>query len=270
VTDSDETFDFVATGGGTPRGGLADPSAVTVHLDGVVIGDDRARRLFRDAIHRQRAALSAYLDALEAAGGDITAPDVQDASAELHDSLGSLPVAHTAYAGTGFASPRYTASEATGNTPVTSRARGSGIHPDMHTAILGDTSQRWDLAGAEDLPLAVEMALATDPDPQVRSSFVMGISRSRTAVLLMEQREDDPDVLRLLARQRHASPDRKLPLQLWTLVPRELEGLYEILGLDDRMIEAAHGRWARAQEHSEEITVEDALREIGWRPGRRS
>ncbi|MBF4585472.1 hypothetical protein [Curtobacterium sp. VKM Ac-2887] len=104
--------------------------------------------------------------------------------------------------------------------------------------------------------------MATDPDENVRSAFLM-MTRSRTVVLLMEQRETDPGLLDQLAQQSYASPDRKFPLPLADLVPRELDGLYELLGLDDRAVALAKARWARAQERDERITVGDALREIG-------
>ena len=140
--------------------------------------------------------------------------------------------------------------------------RGLGVHTDMLTAIHGDASQRWELACEEDLPLAVEITLATDPDENVRSAFLMG-TRSRTVVLLMEQRETDPEMLEQLAQQGYASPERKLPVPLADLVLRELDGLYELLGLDDDAVALVKSRWARAQERGERTTVGDALREIG-------
>ena len=80
----------------------------------------------------------------------------------------------------------------------------------------------------------------------------------------MEDRERDPDVLGLLAQQTYASPERKFPLPFADLVPRELDGLYELLGLEEQTINLARERWARAQDRRERITVGDALREIGW------
>lgn len=133
----------------------------------------------------------------------------------------------------------------------------------MLTAIQGDRTQRWELAGEGDLPLAVEIVLATDPDANIRSAFLSGSTRSRTVVLLQEARETDSDVLDQLAQQGYANPNRKFPLPLADLVPRELDGLYKLLGLDDEAIAIAKARWARAQNRNERISVGDALREIG-------
>ncbi|WP_314146092.1 hypothetical protein [uncultured Leifsonia sp.] len=268
MTNDERPFHVMTSGGGHPRGGLPDPSAVQVQLPPLGFGAERARELFVAAVERQHAALTRYAAALQAAAGDVTAPAVRDAAAELHDALRQLPIAHQAYAGAGI--PPARSEPAAAPSPIASSVRGEGalgVHPDMLTAIQGDTSQRWELAGAEQLPLAVEVALAADPDPQVRASFLMGPTRSRTVVLLMEQRETDPDVLRLLAQQSYASPDRKLPLVLAELAQRELQGLYELLGLDADRIRRANARWGQAQERRERITVGDALREIGWEAG---
>lgn len=260
----DETFSFTMSSGGTPRGHLQDPSAVTLHLDPQLLGDTaRGKEMFARAVDQQHTALSDYARALDDADGDVTAPAVQDAATALHEALRFLPIAHTVYAGVGFPSARVSDDpRPTSSTPDRGE-RGFGVHPDVLTAIQGDTSQRWELAGTEDLPLAVEIALATDPDANVRSMFLSGTTRSRTVVLLMEARETDPDVVEQLAQQGYASPDRKFPLPLADLVPRELDGLYELLGLDAATVRLAHERWARAQEHDERITVGDALREIG-------
>ncbi|QZQ54606.1 hypothetical protein KZI27_15115 [Curtobacterium sp. TC1] len=260
----DETFRFTMSGGGTPRGHLQDPSSVTLHLDPRRIGDAaRGKEMFTRAMDQQHTALTAYAAALDAADGDVTAPAVQDAATALHEALQFLPIAHTVYTGVGFPTARI----GDGSRPPALRPelgeRAFGVHPDMLTAIHGDTSQRWELACEEDIPLAVEITLATDPDENVRSAFLSGTTRSRTVVLLMEQRETDPDVLEQLAQQSYASPERKFPLPLADLVPRELDGLWELLGLDDRAVALAKARWARAQEGDERITVGDALREIG-------
>lgn len=261
----DETFRFTMSGGGTPRGHLQDPSSVTLHLDPRRIGDaTRGKEMFTRAMDQQHTALTAYAAALDAADGDVTALAVQDAATALHEALQFLPIAHTVYTGVGFPTARHDdAAKATTSSSPARGERGFGVHPDMHTAIRGDTGQRWELAGTEDLPLAVEITLATDPDENVRSAFLSGTTRSRTVVLLMEQRETDPDVLEQLAQQSYASPERKFPLPLADLVPRELDGLYELLGLDDRAVTLAKARWARAQERDERISVGDALREIG-------
>ncbi|MBF4607357.1 hypothetical protein [Curtobacterium sp. VKM Ac-1393] len=259
----DETFTFTMSGGGTPRGHLQDPSSVTLHLDPRRIGDAaQGKEMFTRAMDQQHTALTAYTAALDAADGDVTAPAVQDAATALHEALQFLPIAHAVYTGVGFPTARV----GDGSHPTALRPelgeRALGVHPDMLTAVRGDTSQRWELACEEDLPLAVEIALATDPDENMRSAFLM-MTRSRTVVLLMEQRETDPGILDQLAQQGYASPERKFPLPLADLVPRELDGLYELLGLDDQAVALAKARWARAQEHDERITVGDALREIG-------
>lgn len=259
----DETFSFTMSGGGTPRGHLQDPSAVTLHLDPRLLGDAaRGKEMFARAIDQQHAALSAYATALQVADGDVTASAVQDAATALHEALQFLPIAHTVYTGVGFPTARV----GDGPRPTSLRPdrgeRGLGVHPDMLTAIHGDTSQRWELACEEDLPLAVEIALATDPDENVRSAFLTA-TRSRTVVLLMEQRETDPGVLDQLAQQSYASPERKFPLRFMHLAPRELDGLYELLGLDEQAIARAEARWAQAQDRNERISVGDALREIG-------
>lgn len=265
MTDDQQSFYVTMSGGGPQRGELLDPAGLTVQLDPAVFGGEKGHAMFVAAIEQQRTALGHYSDALQAAEGDVTAPAVQEAATALHEALQFLPVAHMAYAGVGIPAARTDESAAT--TSVLPPARGEGrlgVHPDMLTAIQGDMSQRWDLAGQESLPLAVEIALATDPDPQVRTSLLLGCSMSRTAVLLMEQRETEADLLPLLAQQSYASPDRKFPLVLADLVPRELEGLYELLGFDDTFVQRAQERWARAQERRERTTVLDALREIGW------
>ncbi|MCS6583049.1 hypothetical protein [Curtobacterium citreum] len=259
----DETFSFTMSGGGTPRGHLQDPSAVTLHLDPRLIGDTaRGKEMFARAIDQQHTALSAYATALQVADGDVTASAVQDAATALHEALRFLPIAHTVYTGVGFPTARVGDDPRPTSLRPERGERGLGVHPEMLTAIHGDTSQRWELACEEDLPLAVEITLATDPDENVRSAFLMG-TRSRTVVLLMEQRETDAGVLDQLAQQRFASPERKFPVPLADLVPRELDGLYELLGLDDDAVALAKSRWAQAQERGERITVGDALREIG-------
>lgn len=259
----DETFSFTMSGAGTPRGQLQDPSSVTLHLDPRRIGDRaQGREMFTRAMDQQHTALTAYAAALEAADGDVTAPAVQDAATALHEALQFLPIAHTVYAGVGFPAARVRKEDEPASLAPTRGERDFGVHPDMLTATSGDTSQRWELACEEDLPLAVEIALATDPDENVRSTFLM-TTRSRTVVLLMEQRETDPGVLDQLAQQGYASPERKFPLRFAHLAPRELDGLYELLGLDEETIDRAGERWARAQEHDERITVGDALREVG-------
>jgi len=267
VTDADvpddETFSFTMSGGGTPRGHLQDPSAVTLHLDPRLLGDTaRGKEMFARAIEQQHTALSDYATAIAAADGDVTAPAVQDAATALHQALQFLPIAHTVYTGVGFPTARVGDDPRPTSLRPEHGERGLGVHPDMLTAIHGDTSQRWELACEEDLPLAVEITLATDPDENVRSAFLMG-TRSRTVVLLMEQRETDPEMLEQLAQQSYASPERKFPVPLADLVPRELDGLYELLGLEDDAVALAKSRWARAQERGERITVGDALREIG-------
>ncbi|PYY60613.1 hypothetical protein DEJ17_05475 [Curtobacterium sp. MCSS17_011] len=261
----DETFSFTMSSGGTPRGHLQDPSAVTLHLDPRLLGDAaRGKEMFAGAVEQQHAALLTYATALQVADGDVTAPAVQDAATALHEALQFLPIAHTVYAGVGFPTARHDdAAKATTSSSPARGERGFGVHPDMLTAIHGDTSQRWELACEEDLPLAVEIAVATDPDANIRSAFLSGTTRSRTVVLLMEQRETDPDVLEQLAQQGFASPERKFPLPLADLVPRELDGLYALLGLDDQAIARAEARWAQAQDRNERISVGDALREIG-------
>lgn len=267
MTDDDDTFTVTMSGGATARGDLPDPSAMSVHLDPRLVGDTvRGKEMFAGAVEQQHAAMSAYAAALDAADGDVTAPAVQDAATALHEALQFLPIAHTVYAGVGFPSARSdgAARRTAPAAPAPARGeRGLGVHPDVLTAISGDTSQRWELAGEEDLPLAVEIVLATDPDPQVRSAFLSGLTRSRSVVLLMEARETDPDVLSQLAEQGYASPERKYPLRLAYLVHRELDGLYELLGFDDATVARAKARWLRAQEHDEHVTVGDALREIG-------
>lgn len=265
MTEHEPTYNFSMSGSGTPRGELLDPSSVTVHLDPAHVADAASgKAMFERAITQQRDALAGYADAIDAAGGDVTAAPVQLAATALHEALQFLPIAHTAYAGVGFPTARLDGGTPRSSSTLPARGeRGLGVHPDMLTAIQGDVSQRWDLAGTEDLPLAVEIALATDPDPQIRTAFIAGLTRSRTVVLLMEQRETDPDVLEPLAAQSYASPDRKFPLRFGHLAPRELEGLYELLGLDEETIERAGERWARAQDRDERITVEDALLEIG-------
>lgn len=261
----DETFRFTMSGGGTPRGHLQDPSSVTLHLDPRRIGDAaRGKEMFARAMDQQHTSLTAYAAALDAADGDVTAPAVQDAATALHEALQFLPIAHTVYAGVGFPTARHDDAAKATTSPSPARGeRGLGVHPDMHTAIRGDTGQRWELAGTEDLPLAVEIAIATDPDVNIRSAFLSGTTRSRTVVLLMEQRETDPDVLEQLAQQGYASPERKFPLRFMHLAPRELDGLYELLGLDGQAIARAEARWAQAQDRNERISVGDALREIG-------
>jgi hypothetical protein len=269
VTDADEqddeTFEIMMSGGATPRGHLQDPSSVTLHLDPRLVGDTaKGKEMFALAMDQQHTALSAYATALEAAAGDVTVPAVQVAATALHEALQFLPIAHTVYAGVGFPSARLddTAPSEAPLAPVRGE-QGFGVHPDMLTAIRGDSTQRWKLAGEEDLPLAVEIVLATDPDANTRSAFLSGSTRSRTVVLLMEARETDSDVLDQLAQQGYASPDRKFPLPLADLVPRELDGLYKLLGFDDEAIAIARARWARAQDRNERISVGDALREIG-------
>jgi hypothetical protein len=266
VTDAheqDETFEIMMSGGATPRGHLQDPSAVTLHLDPRLLGDTaRGNEMFALAIDQQHTALSGYATAIDAADGDVTAPAVQDAATALHEALQFLPIAHTVYTGVGFPTARVGDDSRPTSLRPERGERGLGLHPDMLTAVRGDTSQRWELACEEDLPLAVEITLATDPDENVRSAFLM-TTRSRTVVLLMEQRETDPGVLDQLAQQRYASPERKFPLPLADLVPRELNGLYELLGLDDEAVARAKDRWAQAQERNERITVGDALREVG-------
>lgn len=261
----DETFSFTMSSGGTPRGHLQDPSSVTLHLDPRLLGDTaRGGEMFVRAVEQQHAALSAYATALRVADGDVTASAVQDAATALHEALQFLPIAHTVYAGVGFPTARHDDAAKATTAPSPDRGeRGFGVHPDMHTAIHGDTGQRWELAGTEDLPLAVEIAIATDPDANIRSAFLSGTTRSRTVVLLMEQRETDPDVLEQLAQQGYASPERKFPLRFMHLAPRELDGLYELLGLDDQAIARAKARWAQAQDRNERISVGHALREIG-------
>ncbi|MDT0232176.1 hypothetical protein [Curtobacterium sp. BRB10] len=259
----DETFEIMLSGGATPRGHLQDPSAVTLHLDPRLLGDTtRGKEMFALAIDQQHAALSDYATAIEAADGDVTAPAVQDAATALHEALRFLPIAHTVYTGVGFPTARVGDDPRPTSLRPERGERGLGVHPDVLTAIHGDTSQRWELACEEDLPLAVEITLATDPDENVRSAFLTA-TRSRTVVLLMEQRETDPGVLDQLAQQSHASPARKFPLPFADLVPRELDGLYELLGLDDDAVALAKARWARAQDRNERISVGDALREIG-------
>ncbi|MDR6971564.1 hypothetical protein [Leifsonia shinshuensis] len=234
MTDDEQSFYVTMSGDGTRRGELQDPAAVTVHVDPAVVGGEKGHAMFVAAIEQQRTALSRYSDALQAAAADVTAPAVQETATALHEALQFLPIAHMAYAGVGFPTARTDESAPTAS--VLPPARGEarlGVHPDMLTAIQGDQSQRWHLAGEESLPLAIEIALATDPDPVVRASLLVGSSMSRTGVLLMEQRETEADLLLLLAQQSYASPDRKFPLVLADLAPRELEGLYELLGLDD-------------------------------------
>ena len=199
------------SGGGTPRGHLQDPSAVTLHLDPRLLGDTaRGKEMFALAIDQQHTALSDYATAIAAADGDVTAPAVQDAATALHQALQFLPIAHTAYTGVGFPTARV----GDGSRPTSLRPergeRGLGVHPDMLTAIHGDASQRWELACEEDLPLAVEITLATDPDENVRSAFLMG-TRSRTVVLLMEQRETDPEMLEQLRPAGLREPRTEVP-----------------------------------------------------------
>ncbi|WP_423919389.1 hypothetical protein ACPEEZ_12215 [Frigoribacterium sp. 2-23] len=219
--------------------------------------------MFRTSVANHRAALDAYEAALVSADGDVTGAAVQEAATVLHETLTSLPVAHTVYAGTGFPAARY--SEADARRASTPRTRGEaslGVHPDMLVAIQGDPWQRGDLAGDEDLPLAIEIALAVDPDPQVRSSLVLSAPRSRTVILLMEQREDDPGVRELLARQPYASPEYKLPLVAADLTGSELAGLFELLELDEATVKAAYRRWNRIQNRRERLTVAELLSEI--------
>ena len=103
----DEAFQITMSGGGTPRGHLQDPSAVTLHLDPRLLGDTaRGKEMFALAIDQQHTALSDYATAIAAADGDVTAPAVQDAATALHQALHFLPIAHTAYTGVGFPTAR--------------------------------------------------------------------------------------------------------------------------------------------------------------------
>ncbi|MBF4585473.1 hypothetical protein [Curtobacterium sp. VKM Ac-2887] len=143
----DETFSFTMSGGGTPRGHLQDPSSVTLHLDPRRIGDAaRGKEMFTRAMDQQHTALTAYAAALDAADGDVTALAVHDAATALHEALQFLPIAHTVYAGVGFPTARV----GDGSRPPALRPelgeRAFGVHPDMLTAVRGDTSQRWELA----------------------------------------------------------------------------------------------------------------------------
>ena len=91
--------------------------------------------MFGKAVEQQQAALTKYAGALEVAGGDVTAPDVQDAATNLHAALQFLPIAHTAYAGVAFPTAR---ADDPAPKAVVSPTRGEGalgVHPDMLTAI---------------------------------------------------------------------------------------------------------------------------------------
>lgn len=263
-------FNAFTGGGGTPFGGLRDPTGVSVTLSGFTYGAEAGWGWLQRAAETHKEALDDYLRLLRAAGGDVTDPRVKAAANELHASVHSLPIGHAAYAGVGFPSPDRTESRASSSRdeePEVARRDADRLHPFLDTALRGSRMQRHDLAQQPELPIEVELILAKDPELIVRLALVDNGTRSRSTLLLLERDETDDGVRSSLVSQRFASAELKLPLPIADLYWESLHGVADLLGLDSTLR-------ARLQEARDQVdyggedgpTVQDVLLAAGWTP----
>ncbi|ROQ41571.1 hypothetical protein EDF46_0952 [Frondihabitans sp. PhB188] len=269
MSDDDEmTFTASGMSEGVELGGLQDPTRVSVHLTGFTYGAEKGWEWFEAATERHVAVVRAYARILREAGGDVTQKRVQLAANALHQSIGALPIGHTAYAGVGFPSASndevddvdIADIEAMPAPPVT---EVRAPHPYLATAVSGTRMQRLELAGADDLPLEVELVLAKDPDESVRDSF-LGRTRSRAALELMERDEPSGDVRRQFPDQPNASVDLRLDAKLGELAPRIIDSTAAGVGAPESARAFALAEWNEFRDEADQMTLREAFAKGGW------
>lgn len=270
MSDQDDEMTFAATGmsEGVELGGLQDPTRVSVHLSGFTYGAEKGWEWFLAATERHVMVVQAYARILREAGGDVTQRRVQLAADALHQSIGALPIGHTAYAGVGFPSASNDEVDDVDIAdieaiPVPSVTEVRPSHPYLATAVSGTRMQRLELASADDLPLEVELVLAKDPDESVRGSF-LGHIRSRTVLELMERDEQSDDVRRQFLDQPNSSVDLKLDANLSELSPRIVDHMAVTVGAPESARVFAVAEWNEMGDEASLITLREAFIKGGW------
>ena len=275
MSDEDPNMTSFSAVSGTPGaafGGLQDPTSVSVTLSGFTYGQEAGWEWFTNAAARHKKALDNYLMILRSSNGDVTDPRVKVAATELHKTIGALPTGHAAYAGVGFPSPNYETPTAPRSDlddgPPPARTMTVRIHPHVDTALSGSRRQRLDLAEQPHLPVEVELILARDPATDVRREFVFTGTRSRIAMLLMERDETNDEVRDLFVNQRYASADLKMDVPLVDLYRDSLEGVADLLGLEDELrlrLLASLDETDRGDEQASRSTLRNSLGSLGWK-----